>query len=147
MIHLYHWIVSISLNKVTTLFSCLSSLPKPLQTIKNLLLESHSSQYVLCLNKNTQSWLSVWEQASLSLSSCPDITAHLFRSILVRSTMWEEIKRLSRRWMFRMEFQILILFPFINSNRIVYTDWSNDGQTWKHSEVQLGSVPRICLTK
>lgn len=49
--------------------------------------------------------------------------------------------------MLRMEFQSLNLLPFINSNKIIYTEWSNDGQTWKHSEVQLGSAPRICLTK
>lgn len=91
--------------------------------------------------------MSVCEQASLSLSSCPDIIAHLFQSILIQSTMWEKIKRLSRRWMLRMEFQSLNFLPFINSNKIIFTESSNDGQTWKHSEVQLGSVPRICLTK
>lgn len=83
-------------------FTCLYSLQKPLQTIESLL-ESHSSQYVFCLNKNTQSWLLFWEQASLSLSSCPDIIAHLFQSVLIQSTMWEEIKWPSRRELLRME--------------------------------------------
>lgn len=49
--------------------------------------------------------------------------------------------------MLRMEFQTFNLLPFINSDKIIYTEWSNDGQTWKHSEVHLGSTHRICLTK
>lgn len=147
MIHLYCWIISSSLNKVTVFSSCLYTLQKPLQTFRSLLLESHSSQYVFCLNKNTQSLLSVCEQASLSLSSCPDIIAHLFQSVLIQSTMWEEIKKLSRGQTLRKKFQTLNLTPFINSNKIIYTEWSNNGQTWKHSEVRLGSAPRICLTK